>query len=59
MLCLLNCCASPPVYPQVDMMFDATCDRIREVAHENELPLPDALRPDAVPRTKMYHVSGR
>ena len=47
------------MYPQVDMMFDATCDRIREVAHENELPLPDALRPDAVPRTKMYHVSGR
>lgn len=42
---------------QVDMMWDATCDRIREVAIENELPLPDALRPDAVPHTKSYHVN--
>lgn len=24
---------------------------------QNDLPLPDALRPDAVPHTKMYHVN--
>ncbi|KAI7844481.1 hypothetical protein COHA_001941 [Chlorella ohadii] len=42
---------------QVDMMFDAACERIREVAREADLPLPDALRPDAVPHTKMYHVN--
>jgi hypothetical protein len=38
-------------------MFDAACERIREVACESDLPLPDALRPDAVPGTKMYHVN--
>jgi hypothetical protein len=38
-------------------MFDAACERIREVAREADLPLPDALRPDAVPHTKMYHVN--
>ena len=38
-------------------MFDAACERIREVARESDLPLPDALRPDAVPGTKMYHVN--
>lgn len=39
------------------MMFDAACERIREVAREADLPLPDALRPDAVPHTKMYHIN--
>lgn len=29
----------------------------RQVARDNDLPLPDALRPDAVPHTKMYHVN--
>lgn len=38
-------------------MFDATCQRIREVAEQNQLPLPDALRPSAVPGTKTYHVN--
>jgi hypothetical protein len=38
-------------------MFDATCARIRQVAQANDLALPDALRPDAVPHSKMYHVN--
>lgn len=39
-------------------MFDAACERIRQVAREHDLPLPDALRPDAaLPHTKMYHVN--
>ncbi|KAI3425248.1 hypothetical protein D9Q98_009016 [Chlorella vulgaris] len=42
---------------QVDTMFDATCARIRQVAQANDLALPDALRPDAVPHSKMYHVN--
>lgn len=44
--------------PQMDMMFDAACERIRELAVAHDLPLPDALRPDAAaPGTKMYHVN--
>ena len=46
-----------PAPPQVDMMFDAACERIRQVALAHDLPLPDALRPDAVPHTRMYHVN--
>ena len=39
-------------------MYDATCQRIREVAEEARLPLPDALRPEAIPGPKqMYHVN--
>ncbi|KAL4430339.1 hypothetical protein ABPG77_002145 [Micractinium sp. CCAP 211/92] len=39
-------------------MFDAACERIRQLAREHDLPLPDALRPDAaLPHTKMYHVN--
>jgi ferric-dicitrate binding protein FerR (iron transport regulator) len=38
-------------------MFDAACERIRDVAQASDLPLPDALRPDAVPHAKMYHVN--
>ena len=41
----------------VDLMFDATCQRIAEVAAGADLPLPDALRPDAAPHTQMYHVN--
>lgn len=42
---------------RVDVMFDATCDRIRTLAGEHSLPLPDALQPTAVPGVRLYHVN--
>lgn len=56
-LLTLLCARCTPAPLQIDTMFDATCQRIREVAEANSLPLPDALRPTAVPGTKMYHVN--
>jgi hypothetical protein len=39
-------------------MHDATCERIRAVAEAHNLPVPDALRPTAIPGPKqMYHVN--
>ena len=43
---------------QIETMHDATCERIRAVAEAHNLPLPDALRPTAIPGPKqMYHVN--
>ncbi|KAI8463251.1 MAG: arginine decarboxylase [Monoraphidium minutum] len=43
---------------QIDTMYDATCQRISEVAEENGLPVPDALRPTSIPGPKqLYHVN--
>jgi hypothetical protein len=47
-----------PPPPQIETMHDATCERIRAVAEAHNLPVPDALRPTAIPGPKqMYHVN--
>ena len=43
---------------QIDTMYDATCQRIREVAEAEGLPVPDALRPNSIPGPKdLYHIN--
>ena len=45
---------------KVDVMFDAACERIRALAREHALPLPDALTPAAgggAPSSRPYHVN--
>lgn len=42
---------------QVDLLFDATCERIRQAAATKKLPLPDALQPCGMPLQAMYHVN--
>ena len=38
----------PPV-SQIDTMYDATCQKIRETAEQHQLAVPESLRPTAVP----------
>ncbi|KAK9830421.1 hypothetical protein WJX72_011676 [[Myrmecia] bisecta] len=42
---------------QVDILFDATCQRILDVAAAALLPLPEALQPDTRPHSATYHVN--
>ena len=43
--------------PQVDLLYDATCERIRQAAAVKKLPLPDALQPCGLPLQARYHVN--
>lgn len=41
----------------VDMLFDATCNRILHMAAAAKLPLPEALQPSTRPHSATYHVN--
>ncbi|BDA46967.1 Biosynthetic arginine decarboxylase [Coccomyxa sp. Obi] len=41
----------------VDMLFDATCNRILHLAAAAKLPLPEALQPSTRPHSATYHVN--
>jgi arginine decarboxylase-like protein len=41
----------------VDLLFDATCNRILHLAAAAQLPLPEALQPSTRPHSATYHVN--
>lgn len=41
----------------VDLLFDATCNRILYLAAAASVPLPEALQPSTRPHSATYHVN--
>ena len=41
----------------VDLLFDATCQRILDLSAAANLPLPEALQPSTRPHSATYHIN--
>ncbi len=53
-------CSVPALLPrvQIETMYDATCQKIRETAETYKLAVPESLRPTTLPGPKnMYHIN--
>lgn len=42
---------------RIDSLFEATCDRILDLAAAGQLPLPEALQPSTRPHSATYHIN--